>query len=129
MYQLRGADGRDWAVKCFTRPVAGLADRYAAVRDAPGAGRTCRSPSGSRSWPRASGSRGSGGRCVKMEWVDGLLLNQFVRENADRPDLLDALVALWVQLCRRLREAGIAHADLQHGNVLLVPGRSRARWR
>jgi hypothetical protein len=29
---------------------------------------------------------------------------------------------MWVKLCKRLREAGIAHADLQHGNVLLVPG-------
>ena len=29
---------------------------------------------------------------------------------------------MWVRLCKRLREAEIAHADLQHGNVLLVPG-------
>lgn len=32
---------------------------------------------------------------------------------------------MWVKLCRRLREARIAHADLQHGNVILVQG-SRA---
>ena len=29
---------------------------------------------------------------------------------------------MWVRLCKRLRDAKIAHADLQHGNVLLVPG-------
>jgi len=52
----------------------------------------------------------------------GLLLNQFVRENIGRPVALDALVLMWSKLSRRLREAAVAHADLQHGNVLLVPG-------
>src|SRR5262249_25490189 len=33
---------------------------------------------------------------------------------------------LWIQLGRRLRDAEMAHADLQHGNILLVPG-NRAR--
>src|SRR5207244_6522301 len=28
----------------------------------------------------------------------------------------------WVSLARRLREVNMADADLQHGNVLLVPG-------
>ena len=31
------------------------------------------------------------------------------------------LLDLWVKLSGRLRETGMAHADLQHGNVLLVP--------
>src|SRR4051794_32892100 len=31
VYQLTGPDGRRWAVKCFTRPVPNLDDRYAAV--------------------------------------------------------------------------------------------------
>src|SRR5204863_8121339 len=30
---------------------------------------------------------------------------------------------IWLRLARRLREANLAHCDLQHGNVLLVPGR------
>ena len=43
---------------------------------------------------------------VKMEWVEGLLLNQVVRENAGRPAVLAALAQMWVKLCKRLREAG-----------------------
>src|SRR5687767_8481062 len=34
VYRVRGPDGRDWAVKCFTRPVSGLEHRYARVADA-----------------------------------------------------------------------------------------------
>ena len=120
-YQLGGIDGRDWAVKCFTRPVVGLGERYArgseALDDANfpftvafaflGGGIRV----GDRWWP-----------VVKMDWVEGLLLNQVVRDNAGRPGVLTALLQMWTKLCKRLRDAGIAHADLQHGNVLLVPG-------
>ena len=38
---------------------------------------------------------------LKMPWVVGLLLNQFVRVNADRPALLEALSQLWVRVARR----------------------------
>src|SRR5262249_38692626 len=48
-----------------------------------------------------------------------------VREKTGQPATLTALSQMWVKLCKRLREAGIAHTDIQHGNVLLVPG-SRA---
>jgi hypothetical protein len=121
VYQLKGADGRDWAVKCFTRPVTGLAERYAMVSEA----------LDQANLPFTIGFSflaegilvGDVWRpIVKMEWVEGLLLNHVVRENAGRPQILTALSQMWVKLCKRLRDAGIAHADLQHGNVLLVPG-------
>ncbi|HEX4606736.1 MAG TPA: hypothetical protein VH092_00890, partial [Urbifossiella sp.] len=124
VYQVRGADGRDWAVKCFTRPVAGLAERYAKVSAALAAA----------SLPFTVGFEfqgegmlvgGAWRPVVKMEWVEGLLLNQVARENAAKPAVLAALGQVWVKLCKRLRDAGVAHADVQHGNVLLVPG-SRA---
>ena len=58
---------------------------------------------------------------VKMRWIEGQKLNQFVGQSLDQPRMLDQLFGLWVKLAAQLREAGIAHADLQHGNVLLVP--------
>src|SRR5208282_2557394 len=57
---------------------------------------------------------------LKMHWVEGFTLNQFVKNNLDKPQVLDVLCRLWVKLATRLREANIAHCDLQHGNVLLV---------
>ncbi|MCI0699924.1 MAG: hypothetical protein L0241_02440 [Planctomycetia bacterium] len=121
VYQLHGADGRDWAVKCFTRPVVGLAERYARVSEALAQANL---PFAVGFSFLAEGIRVGGvwRPVVKMEWVEGLLLNQVIRENANRPAVLTALGQMWVKLCKRLREAGITHADLQHGNILLVPG-------
>jgi hypothetical protein len=31
VYQFKGGDGKMWAVKCFTRKVAGLQERYAKI--------------------------------------------------------------------------------------------------
>ena len=121
VYQIRGADGKDWAVKCFTRPVVGLADRYARVSEAL---ERLKLPFVVGFNFLAEGVRVGGvwRPAVKMEWVEGLMLNQVVRENAGRPAVLAALGQMWVRLAKRLREAKVAHADLQHGNVLLVPG-------
>ena len=57
---------------------------------------------------------------VKMHWIEGLNLNAFVSRSVDQPAMLDQLFELWVKLAGRLRGAGCAHADLQHGNVLLI---------
>ena len=121
VYQLRGADGRNWAVKCFTRPVTGLDHRYQKVADALAAA-NLRFTIPFTFLNEGVRVRGQWLPAVKMEWVDGLQLNQVVRENSGNPAVLDALLGMWVKLCKRLREAGIAHADIQHGNVMLVPG-------
>jgi WD40 repeat protein len=57
-----------------------------------------------------------------MPWVEGFPLNEFVSDNLGRLNVLESLLTVWGRMCRRLRESGLAHADLQHGNVILVPG-------
>jgi formylglycine-generating enzyme required for sulfatase activity len=119
------ADGRRWAVKCFTRQVPGLRERYAAV-----------STHLRQTRPRFAVDfqyldqgirvRGQCYPVLKMQWVEGQLLNEFVRGALDRPARLGALAEVWARLSRRLREADLAHGDLQHGNVLLVPDRNAA---
>src|SRR5205823_8023721 len=37
------------------------------------------------------------------------------------PQHLLQLAHLWLRMGRRLRETEVAHGDLQHGNVILVP--------
>ncbi len=110
-----------WAVKCFTRHVPGQRERYSEV---------------SRHLQQAKlpftvdfqyleqGIRVQGRwyPVLKMRWVEGLLLNAFVRDSLNKPVLLHALGQIWLRMAKRLREAQVAHADLQHGNVLLVPG-------
>jgi len=121
VYQIQGIDGQNWAVKCFTRPVPGLQARYQAISEH------------LRQVQRAfmvefdfldAGIciRGRWHPLVKMRWVEGLRLNEFIREHLNKPALLDRLGQLWLRLAGELRDAGMAHGDLQHGNVLLVPG-------
>jgi hypothetical protein len=124
VYQVRGADGQGWAVKCFTRPVSGLRQRYQAISD------HLRHAQRAfmvdfRYLEEGICVRGQWYPVVKMRWVEGFTLNAFVREQLDRPAVLDRLAHLWARLAQELRDAGMAHGDLQHGNVLLVPGSKR----
>ncbi|HEX5270676.1 MAG TPA: hypothetical protein VFW33_09330 [Gemmataceae bacterium] len=121
VYQLAAADGRRWAAKCFTREVPGLARRYEAV------GRHLRRAGlpftvGFTYLEKGILVAGRWYPVLKMEWVEGLTLNHFASRAADKPATLDALLHMWARLGTYLRAAEVAHADLQHGNVLLVPG-------
>lgn len=121
VYQITAATGQKWAVKCFTRPTsAGLDARYAAVSDHLN---TASLPFtvGFKFLPQGIRVRGQWFPIVKMQWVDGFPINAFVRDNLNRSTILENMLSLWVRLCRRLRETGMAHGDIQHGNVLLVP--------
>ena len=122
VYQLRQpATGVSWAVKCFTRPVFGRQERYDEIGRHLG---RIRLPFTVDFTYLIDGIRvrGQWFPVVKMQWVEGLLLNQFVRDSLSKPVTLEKLINLWGRMARWLREAGVAHGDLQHGNVLLVPG-------
>jgi regulation of enolase protein 1 (concanavalin A-like superfamily) len=121
VYQVRCPDGSRWAVKCFTREAVGLRERYQEIS----------------AWLRRvklpftvdfsyleQGIRVAGKwyPVLKMQWVEGLTLNQFVSQYIDKPAMLEALSQIWARMAARLRAAGVAHCDLQHGNILLVPG-------
>jgi phage shock protein A len=56
---------------------------------------------------------------LKMEWVDGTVLNRFVEEHLDAPDVLARLAETWAGLMANLEKSDLAHGDLQHGNVLV----------
>jgi WD40 repeat protein len=121
VYQLCAADDRSWAVKCFTRPVPALGHRYARIREALDRAVV---PFAVRFDFLDDALRVGGQWCpvLKMDWVEGSFLNEVARDRAGSPAVLDDLFRQWVRLCRELREAGIAHGDLQHRNIILVPG-------
>jgi hypothetical protein len=119
VYEFQCPSG-SWAVKCFTRPVTGLHQRYDAVS------RFLHQKPLPFTVPfhyLEEGIRLAGQwyPVVKMRWVEGLALNDFVRDHLERPRLLEELLRMWRRLADHLEQAGLAHADLQHGNVLLVP--------
>jgi hypothetical protein len=113
---------RKWAVKCFTREVRGLRERYAQISDY--LARIilpflieC------RFLDQGILVCGHWYPIVKMQWIEGQTLNDFVQEQAGSPPLLLDLAAIWLKMEGRMRQAQLAHGDLQHGNVLLVRGR------
>jgi formylglycine-generating enzyme required for sulfatase activity len=122
VYEFTGASGTKWAIKCFTRQVAGLQQRYEQIDlyltkvKLPFMVNFQYQPGGLR-------IHGKWYPILKMHWVEGFLLNEFVRSNLDKPATLEGLAQIWVRMAKRLHDANLAHADLQHGNVLLVPGR------
>ena len=64
---------------------------------------------------------------VRMEWVEGESLSRFVDSHLNDPDALRRVAAQWRGgPAASLRGLGIAHNDLQHGNVMVqVDGRIR----
>ncbi len=111
------------ALKCFTRQVHGLRHRYQQI-DAHLNGR--RLPFMVRFAYQDEGILVGQQRypLLKMDWVEGLRLDQFLEQRlgqAGEKRVLRELSRLWLRLGELLREAEIGHGDLQHGNVMLVP--------
>ena len=120
VYQVRCPDGRRWAVKCFTREAPGLRERYQEISRHL---RQAKLPFVVDFTYLEKGIRvvGRWYPVLKMQWVEGLTLNQFVKQYLDNPATLEALLHLWAKMAAYLRAAQVGHCDLQHGNVLLVP--------
>ncbi len=57
---------------------------------------------------------------LKMEWIEGSNIKQYIKENLSKKKKLLQLADLWRSLSRDLSQAGVAHGDLQHGNILVV---------
>src|SRR3954470_6109833 len=81
---------RKWAVKCFTRQIPGLQERYVQISSylkqvaLPFMVEFTFLEQGIR-------VRGQWYPVLKMQWVEGAQLNTFVRDNLDKPQLLQTL--------------------------------------
>jgi hypothetical protein len=60
-----------------------------------------------------------------MKWIEGPTLDLYVSEMLNRPDVLLHLSEEWLRLLGALQASGIAHGDLQHGNIIVEHGRLR----
>jgi hypothetical protein len=57
---------------------------------------------------------------VVMPWVQGVPLNVALDDLRHQPTQLRRLADNWRRTCTELQQTGIAHGDLQHGNVLVL---------
>jgi serine/threonine protein kinase len=60
-----------------------------------------------------------------MKWIDGPTLDLYIGEMLHRPDVLLHLSQEWLRLLSALQTSGIAHGDLQHGNIIVEHGQLR----
>ncbi len=54
-----------------------------------------------------------------MEWIGGFPLDVYIPNVLDRPDVLKFLADMWLKALASLRDGGMAHGDLQHGNIIV----------
>lgn len=57
---------------------------------------------------------------LKMEWIEGITLNLYVKNNLQRSQKLRALADKILWVLTTLHSNRIAHGDLQHGNILIL---------
>ena len=123
VYRLNRGD-ESWAVKCFFRNIPERHERYRKISEAvQHASVPYLIPCDYQDEGIYIGSDWY--PILKMPWVEGVHLNQFLVEHLDHPGVLRKVAQVWLSMLRGLRGAGIAHGDLQHGNVLIVGDRLR----
>lgn len=122
VYQMVCANQRVWAVRCFLRDFDDHQERYAAISQHLA---QLNLPYMVNFTFLADGIRVGGNRypILKMEWVEGEPFLPYIERNLMAPAILLDIARQWVQMAQTLAQAGIAHGDLQHGNLIVVQGR------
>ena len=125
VYKLKSTDGSgDFAVRCFRGYLGDRDQRYRAIqehlKDAP--------VSYLSEFSYAPEGILVGGQrfpILFMEWIDGPTLDLYIGEMLNRKEVLLHLSEEWLRLLSALRTSGMAHGDLQHGNIIVEHGQLR----
>jgi len=56
---------------------------------------------------------------IRMEWLDGILLKDYIEKHLSSPSVLGSLADSFMSMCQDLRDNQISHGDLQEGNILV----------
>src|SRR5829696_5570409 len=116
--------GDELAVRCFRGFLGDREERYRALDTHLNASRIAALPQ-FKYLPKGILVSGRRYPVLVMEWVEGPTLDVYLDEAVGRREALLHMADEWVKLMGELREAGIAHGDLQHGNIIVEGGRLR----
>lgn len=110
---------RSWAVRCFTRiPQSDVQQRYRLISEY----------LSQHQIPylvdfefltQGILVKGEWYPILKMDWVEGSELDRYIGEYIDDSQVLLRLERQLKQLQKDLQQVGIAHGDLQHGNIMV----------
>jgi hypothetical protein len=125
VYKLKSMNGNgDFAVRCFRGYLGDRDQRYRAIQDhlrnAPVA-----YLSDFTYAPEGILVGGQRFPIIFMQWIEGPTLDLYIGEMLNRKDVLLHLSEEWLRLLGALRASGVAHGDLQHGNVIVEHGQLR----
>lgn len=56
---------------------------------------------------------------IRMEWLDGILLKEYIEKNLNDKPKLEKLANDFLTMSKTLRENKISHGDLQEGNIIV----------
>lgn len=110
---------KNWAVKCFTRDFPDRRQRYVAISDYLAQKRLPYTV-GFDFLTEGIRVRGHMYPILKMEWVEGENLREYVERHLSQPEALRALADRWVNMIKMLHAASIVHGDLQDANIIIV---------
>jgi hypothetical protein len=119
VFPMTTISGHRYAVKCFTREVPHQLQRYMMIGQ-------CLSEL--KPWWATDfqflpdGIQVDSGRypILRMNWVSGLTLTRWISKNINQPVVLGRLAQRFDDLVSDLAAAGMAHGDLQDGNLLVA---------
>jgi serine/threonine protein kinase len=119
VFTVTDVTNRKWGVKCFTHRVADQQIRYERI--------SASLATSTSSWQVYFEYEARGILCsgqwypvLKMEWVEAIDLISFIEKHLWRPRALAQVATDFASLARNLSQRGIAHGDLQHGNLLVT---------
>lgn len=124
VYKLKPSGGGAFAVRCFRGHLGDREQRYQMIDEHL---RRQRIPALAGFTYEPQGILVNGRRfpILAMQWIEGPTLDVYLDEVMGRKDVLLHLADEWVRLMQSLREAGVAHGDLQHGNIIVERGQLR----
>ena len=123
IYKIKADDSKYYAVKCFTRKSGSLNDRYMKISN-------YLSAKASnmdflvhfRYYEEGIKTRKNPAfffPLLKMEWIDGMTLNNFIQMNIGSPKVLKSVSENLLLSVSKLQKAGIAHGDLSGDNIII----------
>jgi serine/threonine protein kinase len=111
-------NGEKWALRCWHIPVDNSKHRYALIGEEL---RRINLPVFCAFEYEEDGIvvKGESFPTTKMKWVDGINIKRYICENKHNAERMQALADSFLKMISSLHNAGIAHGDLQHGNILV----------
>lgn len=112
------SDTQSWAVRCFLTPLRDQEFRYYHLSnfiendDLP-------YTVGFNYQAKGLRSQNAWYPILKMDWVEGETLDNYINKHIEDKQKILALSERFEKMMSELQEAGIAHGDLQHANILV----------